>query len=163
VKLKITVHGVAYEVEVEVLDPGDGFRGRRATEADSKHRFPVLESRPTETGGPGVYHEFVSPNALPDPREIPRAAHSAQPPVSPPLAPTTASTGGNGVQSPVAGTVMELHCRQGDSVSAGQVVVVVEAMKMNTSITAPLAGRVKTIPVAVGDNVREGQMLVEFE
>ena len=47
--------------------------------------------------------------------------------------------------------------------SAGQVVVVVEAMKMNTSITAPLAGRVKTIPVAVGDNVREGQMLVEFE
>ncbi|MBT3217974.1 MAG: hypothetical protein HN348_02705, partial [Proteobacteria bacterium] len=34
------------------------FRGRRATEADSKHRFPVLESRPTESGGPGVNHEF---------------------------------------------------------------------------------------------------------
>jgi hypothetical protein len=33
-------------------------RGRRATEADSKHRFPVLESRPTETGGPGVNREF---------------------------------------------------------------------------------------------------------
>jgi hypothetical protein len=30
------------------------FRGRRVTEADSKHRFPVLESRPTEPGGPGV-------------------------------------------------------------------------------------------------------------
>ncbi|MBT3218463.1 MAG: hypothetical protein HN348_05180 [Proteobacteria bacterium] len=33
-------------------------RGRRATEADSKHRFPVLESRPTEPGGPGVNHEI---------------------------------------------------------------------------------------------------------
>ncbi|MBT3220349.1 MAG: hypothetical protein HN348_14785 [Proteobacteria bacterium] len=34
------------------------FRGRRATEADSKHRSPVLESRPTEPGGPGVDLEF---------------------------------------------------------------------------------------------------------
>ncbi|MBT3218046.1 MAG: acyltransferase domain-containing protein, partial [Proteobacteria bacterium] len=33
-------------------------RGRRATEADSKHRFPVLESRPTEPGGPGVNREI---------------------------------------------------------------------------------------------------------
>lgn len=126
-KLKITVHGVAYEVEVEVLDPGDG---------------------------------FVSPN-LPDPREIPRAPHSAAPP---PISRQPATgVGANGVKSPVAGTVMELHCKPGDSVSAGDVVIVVEAMKMNTSITAPMAGRVKAVPVAVGDNVREGQMLVEFE
>ncbi|MBT3221274.1 MAG: hypothetical protein HN348_19500, partial [Proteobacteria bacterium] len=34
------------------------FRGRRATEADSKHRLPVLESRPTEPGGPGANLEF---------------------------------------------------------------------------------------------------------
>jgi hypothetical protein len=38
------------------------FRGRRATEADSKHRFPVLESRPTEPGGPGVNHELANAN-----------------------------------------------------------------------------------------------------
>ncbi|MBT3218940.1 MAG: hypothetical protein HN348_07595 [Proteobacteria bacterium] len=37
------------------------FRGRRSTEADSKHRFPVLESQPTEAGGPGVNHEFEAP------------------------------------------------------------------------------------------------------
>jgi len=34
------------------------FRGRRATETDSKHRFPVLESRSTEPGGPGVNGKF---------------------------------------------------------------------------------------------------------
>jgi basic amino acid/polyamine antiporter, APA family len=38
--------------------PWPEIRGRRATEADSKHRFPVLESRPTKTGGPGVDREI---------------------------------------------------------------------------------------------------------
>jgi hypothetical protein len=41
-------------------------RGRRATEADSKHRFPVLESRPTKPGGPGVNQDLgVDGFALP--------------------------------------------------------------------------------------------------
>ncbi|MBT3220065.1 MAG: hypothetical protein HN348_13325 [Proteobacteria bacterium] len=41
--------------------PPEAFRGRRATEADSKHRFPVLESRPTEPAGPGANREFRIP------------------------------------------------------------------------------------------------------
>ena len=44
----------------------------------------------------------------------------------------------------------------------GQILVVIEAMKMNTSIAAPTSGTVKAFPVAVGDNVREGQVLVEY-
>jgi hypothetical protein len=40
-------------------------RGRRVTEDDSKHRFPVLESRPTEPGGPGVNREIVGWELLP--------------------------------------------------------------------------------------------------
>ncbi|MBT3221346.1 MAG: hypothetical protein HN348_19865 [Proteobacteria bacterium] len=45
-----------YADEKMLLD--NPIRGRRATEADSKHRFPVLESRPTEPGGPGVNREL---------------------------------------------------------------------------------------------------------
>jgi biotin carboxyl carrier protein len=60
-------------------------------------------------------------------------------------------------------TVIELKCNPGDSVSEGQVLLVIEAMKMNTSIAAPTAGKIKSIPVAVGDTVREGQALAEFE
>jgi biotin carboxyl carrier protein len=41
--------------------------------------------------------------------------------------------------------------------------MVIEAMKMNTSIAAPAAGRVKAVRVAAGDAVRESQVLVEFE
>jgi hypothetical protein len=43
----------------QVASSSDEFRGRRATEADSKHRFPVLESRPTEPAGPGVNRGLV--------------------------------------------------------------------------------------------------------
>ncbi|MBT3218756.1 MAG: fused MFS/spermidine synthase [Proteobacteria bacterium] len=51
---------VVTSTEGSVLTDGR-FRGRRATEADSKHRSPVLESRPTESGGPGVNHEVALP------------------------------------------------------------------------------------------------------
>ena len=68
-----------------------------------------------------------------------------------------------GVASPIAGTVLEVKVRVGDQVAAGQEVVVIEAMKMETAIAAPRAGRVKAVPVAAGDSVRETQLLVEFE
>ena len=41
--------------------------------------------------------------------------------------------------------------------------LVIEAMKMNTAIAAPAAGIVKEVKVSAGDAVREGQVLVEFE
>ncbi|MBU0983406.1 MAG: acetyl-CoA carboxylase biotin carboxyl carrier protein subunit, partial [candidate division Zixibacteria bacterium] len=64
---------------------------------------------------------------------------------------------------PIAGTIVEIKCKPGDSVSEGQVLLVIEAMKMKTSIAAPTSGKVKAVPIAVGDTVRESQTLVEFE
>ena len=76
-----------------------------------------------------------------------------------------ASQSGNreGVSSPIAGTIVEIKCSNGDNVSKGQVLVVMEAMKMNTSIAAPTDGRIKKVLVAAGDSVRENQMLIELE
>jgi biotin carboxyl carrier protein len=59
--------------------------------------------------------------------------------------------------------VIEVTCAVGDQVTEGQVLMVFEAMKMNTSIAAPTGGRIKAVCVAAGDAVREGQTLVEFE
>jgi biotin carboxyl carrier protein len=67
------------------------------------------------------------------------------------------------VASPIAGVVAEVSCKPGDAINQGDVLLVIEAMKMNNSITAPTSGRVKAVPVAAGDSVREGQTLVEFE
>ena len=130
-KLKITVHGVAYEVDVEILDPGEG---------------------------------FVAP-ALPQVVPLARNGASEPTPAARPrsLTPAAAAGSEHAVASPIAGTVLEVKCRTGESVSANQVLLVLEAMKMKTSITAPTAGRIKAVPVAAGDTVREGQTLVELE
>jgi biotin carboxyl carrier protein len=51
----------------------------------------------------------------------------------------------------------------GDSVDADQDVIVLEAMKMFTTITSPVAGKIRFIDVAKGDAVKQGQILLEVE
>lgn len=141
-KLKITVHGVAYEVEVEVLDPGEGFQALSPLPS-------VQTAQPKARTAP-------SSNAPAPPRS----------PAAPASAPAPAAAGGtdsSAVASPIAGTVVEVKAKAGDSVNQGDVLLVIEAMKMNTSIAAPGAGRIRSVEVAAGDAVREGQTLVTFE
>lgn len=135
-KLKITVHGVAYEVEVEVLDPGEGFPATMPTAAMPR---PV---------GPAPSGPAFTPGPLPQRQAAPTP---------------TAGSGASVVSCPIAGTVHEIRCKAGDAVQRDDVLLVVEAMKMETSIAAPAAGKVKRLAVSVGDSVREGQVLVEFE
>ncbi len=61
------------------------------------------------------------------------------------------------------GLVVQLAVAIGDAVEAGQVVMVVEAMKMEHSIAAPQAGRVRALHFAVGERVVEGAILAEIE
>ncbi len=70
--------------------------------------------------------------------------------------------GGKAVTAPIPGKIIIVSVKPGDSVSVGQELVVLEAMKMKNAIRATRAGTVKTIYVAVGDSVRHGQPLVEF-
>lgn len=66
-------------------------------------------------------------------------------------------------RSPVTGIVVRLAAQVGQSIQANDVLVVLEAMKMETSITAPSAGKVAAIRVKQGDAVKSGQVVVEFE
>jgi methylmalonyl-CoA carboxyltransferase small subunit len=134
-KLKITVHGIAYEVDVEVLDSGGGFPSHK-----------------------NMQHIMPSPNGKADSNNATRAIQKRV------RKPDTAGNGvGNGVTSPIAGTVVEIKCSGGENVTKGQILVVLEAMKMKTSIAAPTDGKIKKVLVAVGDSVRENQMLIELE
>jgi biotin carboxyl carrier protein len=135
-KLKITVHGVAYEVDVEILDAEEGF-------AESAPLPPVGRTAPTHRKGATAG----------SPGSIPSAAMKASSPTA----------GTSSLLSPIAGTVLELECKVGDQVTEGQPLVLIEAMKMKTAVPAPGEGRIGAIQVAVGDTVREGQVLVEFE
>jgi acetyl-CoA/propionyl-CoA carboxylase biotin carboxyl carrier protein len=73
---------------------------------------------------------------------------------------STAGAGGERVTSPIQGTVLRVEVSDGDSVAAGQVLVIVEAMKMENEIRAHVAGVVREIAVAVGDSVRSGGPLL---
>jgi 3-methylcrotonyl-CoA carboxylase alpha subunit len=67
------------------------------------------------------------------------------------------------ISSPMPGHVLELRVSEGQQVEAGAVVLVLEAMKMEHSLTAPWAGRVSAVKVKAGDRVEEGVDLVVLE
>ncbi len=66
-------------------------------------------------------------------------------------------------RSPFAGVVVKAPVQVGQEIQVDDVLLVLEAMKMETLITAPIAGKVAKINAAVGDSVKAKQVLVEFE
>jgi methylmalonyl-CoA carboxyltransferase small subunit len=66
-------------------------------------------------------------------------------------------------RSPVSGVVVKLVAAAGASIKAGDALLVLEAMKMETHIVAPQSGVIAAIRVAKGDRVQTGDVLVEFE
>ncbi|MCF0166011.1 MAG: acetyl-CoA carboxylase biotin carboxyl carrier protein subunit [Bacteroidales bacterium] len=89
-----------------------------------------------------------------------RPAPSVSAPAAPVAKPAASSTGGNAVTSPLPGVILEVNVAVGDSVTAGQKVMVLEAMKMENVIEATAAGTVKAIKVNKGDSVLEGAELL---
>ena len=67
------------------------------------------------------------------------------------------------VRAPLPGKIIDLRVKAGDSVSKGQALLVLEAMKMEHTLAAPADGTVKSLRYAVGEQVPEGAELVEFE
>ena len=96
----------------------------------------------------------------------PVAAPAAAPAVAPAAAPAApvpaaapAAGGPANVTSPLPGTVLRLCKNTGDSVAAGEVVMIVESMKMENEVVAPEAGRIASIAVAAGSAINTGDLL----
>ena len=66
-------------------------------------------------------------------------------------------------RSPVSGVVVRVAAQVGQSLQTGDILIVLEAMKMETNITAPGPGRIAAIAVNQGDGVQAGQVVAEFE
>jgi methylmalonyl-CoA carboxyltransferase small subunit len=66
-------------------------------------------------------------------------------------------------RSPVSGVVVRVAAQVGQSLQTGDILIVLEAMKMETNITAPAPGKIAAIAVNQGDSVQAGQVVVEFE
>ncbi len=126
-KLKITVDGKLYEVDVEAADP------------------PAPQSAGYAAGAP----PFPGPTAP--------AASPAPPAKSPSVDEAKVC------RSPIAGVVVRVSAQVGQQIQAHDVLVVVEAMKMETAITSPVNGRIAKVYVNPQDSVQAGMVLIEFE
>jgi oxaloacetate decarboxylase alpha subunit len=69
-------------------------------------------------------------------------------------------TDGTEINAPLAGNVIKVNVQENDNVQQGDSMIILEAMKMETSISAPIAGRVKQIRVKSGDTCAAGQLLL---
>ena len=73
---------------------------------------------------------------------------------------TGGDSGGKPVPAPLAGNIVRVNVAAGDAVESGEVIVVLEAMKMETEVRAPAAGQVRAVEVKAGDSVAVGDPLI---
>ncbi|MEG1753848.1 MAG: biotin/lipoyl-containing protein [Christensenella sp.] len=102
----------------------------------------------------------AAPVAVPTP--APAAVTAAAPVAAPAPAPAAAPApvGGTQITSPMPGTILDIKVTQGQQVAEGDVLVILEAMKMENEIMAPNAGTVVSISAIKGSNVDTGDLLV---
>ena len=131
-KYKVTLNGRTYEVEVEA--------GKAMCVAE---------------------YEAYAPAAAPVAAAPVAAAPVAAPAAAPAAAGVTVS-GGESVTAPMPGNILKVNVSVGQSVKAGDVLVVLEAMKMENEIMAPCDGVVSAVPVAKGATVNTGDLLLSL-
>ena len=89
-------------------------------------------------------------------------AAPAAAPVAAPSAPAqapAANVAGTKAEAPMPGTILKVNVNVGDTVTEGQAIMVLEAMKMENEIPAPCAGKVVSVNVKQGDAVETGTVL----
>mgnify|MGYP000419392803 CR=1 FL=1 len=96
-------------------------------------------------------------------KPVARPAAPPAPPAPPVVKPAAASTGKSGVKSPLPGVILDIKVNVGDTVKKGQVIIILEAMKMENNINADKDGKITAINVNKGDSVLEGTDLVIIE
>ena len=76
---------------------------------------------------------------------------------------TPLGAGEHGIESHIAGNLWQVSVAEGERVEAGDVLVILESMKMEIPLTAPISGVVRDIRVQPGSPVRAGQRVVVIE
>lgn len=129
---RVNVNGIPFEIEMQ--KPINA--AKHPALAATKRTAPVAETP-------------VAPAPVP-----------VQPVAKPQVAQAAPAGAGNPVKAPLPGTINAINVKVGDTVAVGDIVIVLEAMKMQNNIEAEYAGTVTSITVNPGDSVMEGAVLM---
>ncbi len=128
-RLRVTVEGRTYEVEVELIE-----------DDESESFFPSTAI--TNPVIPQNNNLTVQPKAVQNPVQN-----------------TNINTNNSEVTAPMAGNITAINVKIGDSVKEGDKIAEMEAMKMITPLTALTSGKITEINVSVGDNINQGAII----
>lgn len=109
----------------------------------------AVANQPAAAPAPAV---AAAPKATPAPAPAPAAAPKAAP----------AATGSTVIKAPMPGTIIKVNVKAGDSVKRGDVLCVLEAMKMENEIMAPADGTVAGVNVSSGESVQTDAVLLSL-
>ncbi len=141
-KFLIRVNGVQYDVEVDEIRDGAYVQAPVVTYAPVSAPAPV--AAPVQPQAPAA-----APAAPAAPAQEKKAVPSG-------------SIGSLKVSAPMPGTILKVVANPGDKVKKGQVLVILEAMKMENEIVAPSEGVVASINVTAGTSVNAGDLLASL-
>jgi glutaconyl-CoA decarboxylase len=140
-KYKITVNGNAYEVEVEEIG------GAPSVVSVAVPAAPAAPAAPSASATPAAPAAPAAPATT-----APKAAVGGAP-----------SAGATVIESPMPGTILDVRVAPGQAVEADDVLLILEAMKMENEIVAPHAGVVDSVAVAKGASVNAGDVLASVK
>lgn len=67
------------------------------------------------------------------------------------------------IESHIPGTILRIEIKEGEEVKEGQILLILQAMKMDNKITAPFSGKIKKINVTAGSKIPKGELMIEME
>ena len=138
-KFLIKVNGSQYEVEVEEI------------REDGTYVETTSQARPA----------MPAPSAAPAPVAAPKAAPAVAPKPAA-AASQSVPAGAKTITAPIPGVVLGVNVNVGDTVKKGQVLLILEAMKMENEIVAPSDGNISSVNVTKGASVNAGDVLISL-
>ena len=151
-KYSLKINGNPYEVKIE--DINESSTMARVNVNGTKYDVEIEGGKAAATKKPQV---VAVPQTATDISVTPKTPIATKPAAAP------AAGGGAKVTCPLPGTIISINVKEGDTVAAGQTVVVLEAMKMENNIDAERGGVVKQVLVQAGATVMEGDVLLVIE
>ena len=104
-------------------------------------------------------HLTVTVNGVAYDVTVEETAGGAPAPAAAPAAAPGGAAGAVSVSAPMPGNILDVRVKPGDSVKAGDTLLILEAMKMENEISAPQDGTIASVNVAKGDTVNSGDLL----